>query len=347
MADRDEGAVEVEAEVIEEGRELTVSFVPASIEANFDALERHVDALLAPYEGATYDLASEGAVRDAKRDRAYLNGVAKDIDERRKAVKREYMRPYDAFDSRATAIVAKVRAASSSIKAQLDEAEGRRREGRLAELREHYEGFAGLLAPVVPYERFHEDRWLNKTVRPAKAFEELDAKVERVAQDWEALREREGEDHYDLAERTFFSTLDLGAALSAARQAREEDERIAALREAVDASPGPAEKPAPPEPAEAPVEAPPAQAPAPAPIPAPAPVEAPPAPTPAPAPMPAPAPEPAPAPDAPRPWVVVVPSATRQDMERLAQVLRMAGVNGVVMQGTLAQAYEREAYGAR
>lgn len=124
MADRDEGAVEVEAEVIEEGRELTVSFVPASIEANFDALERHVDALLAPYEGATYDLASEGAVRDAKRDRAYLNGVAKDIDEHRKAVKREYMRPYDAFDSRATAIVAKVRAASSSIKAQLDEAEG-------------------------------------------------------------------------------------------------------------------------------------------------------------------------------------------------------------------------------
>lgn len=347
MADRDEGAVEVEAEVIEEGRELTVSFVPASIEANFDALERHVDALLAPYEGATYDLASEGAVRDAKRDRAYLNGVAKDIDERRKAVKREYMRPYDAFDFRATAIVAKMRAASSSIKAQLDEAEGRRREGRLAELREHYEGFAGLLAPVVPYERFHEDRWLNKTVRPAKAFEELDAKVERVAQDWEALREREGEDHYDLAERTFFSTLDLGAALSAARRAREEDERIAALREAVDASPGPAEKPAPPEPAEAPVEAPPAQAPAPAPIPAPAPVEAPPAPTPAPAPMPAPAPEPAPAPDAPRPWVVVVPSATRQDMERLAQVLRMAGVNGVVMQGTLAQAYEREAYGAR
>ena len=175
MADRDEGAVEVETEVIEERRELTVSFVPASIEANFDALERHVDALLAPYEGATYDLASEGAVRDAKRDRAYLNGVVKDIDERRKAVKREYMRPYDAFDSRATAIVAKVRAASSSIKAQLDEAEGRRREGRLAELREHYEGFAGLLAPVVPYERFHEDRWLNKTVRPAKAFEELDA----------------------------------------------------------------------------------------------------------------------------------------------------------------------------
>lgn len=337
MASRDKEAekpVEVEAEVIEEGRELTVSFVPASIEANFDALERHVDELLAPYEGATYDLADDGAIRDAKRDRAYLNGVAKDIDERRKAVKREYMRPYDAFDSRATAIVAKVRAASSSIKAQLDEAEARRREGRLAELREHYEGFAGLLAPVVPYERFHEDRWLNKTVRPAKAFEELDAKVEKVAKDWEALREREGEgeDHYDLAERTFFSTLDLGAALSAARQAREEDERIAALREAVDAAPAPAEEPAPPEPEEAPVEAPPAPAPAPAP-----------APDPAPAPMPA----PTPAPDAPRPWVVVIPSATRQDMERLAQVLQMAGVRGVVMQGTLAQAYEREACGAR
>ena len=50
----------------------------------------------------------------------------------------------------------------------------------------------------------------------------------------------------------------------------------------------------------------------------------------------------APMADEPRPWVVIVPSATRQDMERLAQVLGMAEVSGVIRRGTLEEVYMRE-----
>lgn len=78
----------VEAEIIEpeEASELTVAYSPAVIEANFDALEAHVRRLVADYEGATYDMGKDENVKAAKRDRAYLNGIAKEIDERRKAV---------------------------------------------------------------------------------------------------------------------------------------------------------------------------------------------------------------------------------------------------------------------
>ena len=77
----------VEAEIIEpeEASELTVAYSPAVIEANFDALEAHVGRLVADYEGATYDMGKDENVKAAKRDRAYLNGIAKEIDERRKA----------------------------------------------------------------------------------------------------------------------------------------------------------------------------------------------------------------------------------------------------------------------
>ena len=77
----------VEAEIIEpeEASELTVAYSPAVIEANFDALEAHVRRLVADYEGATYDMGKDENVKAAKRDRAYLNGIAKEIDERRKA----------------------------------------------------------------------------------------------------------------------------------------------------------------------------------------------------------------------------------------------------------------------
>ena len=86
----------VEAEIIEpeEASELTVAYSPAVIEANFDALEAHVRRLVADYEGATYDMGKDENVKAAKRDRAYLNGIAKEIDERRKAVSREYTSPW-------------------------------------------------------------------------------------------------------------------------------------------------------------------------------------------------------------------------------------------------------------
>ena len=115
----------VEAEIIEpeEASELTVAYSPAVIEANFDALEAHVRRLVADYEGATYDMGKDENVKAAKRDRAYLNGIAKEIDERRKAVSREYTKPLAAFEDRCKAVAGIAKQAADGIKAQLDEAE--------------------------------------------------------------------------------------------------------------------------------------------------------------------------------------------------------------------------------
>ena len=77
-----------------------------------------------------------------------------------------------------------------------------------------------------------------------------------------------------------------------------------------------------------------------------------PQPAPAPQPMPEPAPAPAPAPviaphpGEPRtPWVVIVPEASRSDMEGLAKLLQMSDVSGRIVAGTLEQAYWRAVQG--
>lgn len=313
MADE---AVAVEAEVIEDDG-LAVSFTPAAIEANFAALDARVDELVAGYAGAFYDLADPGAVKQAKRDRAYLNGIAKEIDERRKAVKREYMRPYEEFEARANAIAAKVKKASADIKEQLDEAEERRKDAAYAVFREHYEAFAGLLAPVVPYERIHEEKWLNKTFGEVKAKNAIEEKVAKAAHDWGTLKAQEGMPHYETAERVFFDTLDLGAALSAAREAQEADERIAEMRRQVEgaAHEGGAEDGREPEP------------------------------EPAPCPMPAPAPAPVAVPGGEYvPCVMVVDAASHEQMRAIGRFCGSLSprVTGRFVTGTLDQAYEKE-----
>lgn len=315
---------QVEAEVIEtEATTLEVTYTEATIASNMDALEAHVKKVVADYEGATYDLTSAQAIKEAKHDRSYLNGIKKEIDERRKAVKREYNKPLDAFERRCKQITAIIDESTDAIKAQLDEAEQTRKDALYSRLQQHYEEFAGLLAPVVPYERLHEPQWLNKTFGEIKAQQALEAKVSDVARDWETLKaQQEAMPHYADAEREFFRTLDLGAALNAARLADEEDQRIAELKAAMAPEPEPEPMPEPePEPVEIPE---------PEPMPAPAPM-----PAPMPASMPAPVAEPLEA------WTVEVPSATRSQMQALASVLKAQGITGSIRRGTPAQVAAR------
>ncbi len=307
---------QVEAEVIEaEATTLEVTYTEATIASNMDALEAHVKKVVAEYEGATYDLTSAQAIKEAKHDRSYLNGIKKEIDERRKAVKREYSKPLEAFERRCKQITAIIDKSSDAIKAQLDEAEQARKDALYSRLQQHYEEFAELLAPVVPYERLHEAQWLNKTFGEIKAQQALEAKVSDVARDWETLKaQQEAMPHYADAEREFFRTLDLGAALNAARLADEEDRRIAELKAAMAPEPEPM-----PEPEPEPIE-----------IPAPVPMSAP-----MPAPMPAPVAEPLEA------WTVEVPRATRSQMQALASTLKAQGITGSIRRGTPAQVAAR------
>lgn len=319
---------QVEAEVIEtEATTLEVTYTEATIASNMDALEAHVKKVVAEYDGATYDLASAQAVKDAKHDRSYLNGLKKEIDERRKAVKREYSKPLEAFERRCKQITAIIDESSDAIKAQLDEAEQARKDALYSRLQQHYEEFAELLAPVVPYERLHEAQWLNKTFGEIKAQQALEAKVSDVARDWETLKaQQEAMPHYADAEREFFRTLDLGAALNAARLADEEDRRIAELKAAMAPDPEPEPMPEP--------EPEPIAAPEPEPMPAPAPMTAPMT-APMPAPIPAPVAEPLEA------WTVEVPSATRSQMQALASLLKAQGITGSIRRGTPAQVAAR------
>lgn len=286
------GAEEVVAEVIEEqgASDLVVTYSPSVISANFDALEAHVRAKVADYEGAKYDLTKDDSIKEAKHDCSYLNGLKSEIEERRKAVKREYNKPLAAFEKRCKEITSIIDGASDGIKAQLDEAEERRKAGARAALEAHYREFAELLSPVVPYERLHDDRWLNKSFGEAKAKKALEEKVSAVARDWDTLKaQRDSMAHYEVAERELFRTLDLGSALNAARAADEEDARIAAMREAVESKPAP--RPATRRQAEPPVAA---------------------------------------RPELRCAWTVEIPSATRSQMELLAAALRERGITGTI-----------------
>lgn len=224
--------IEVQAEVIGESRELAVTNKPGTISANFDALEACVDRILETYDGWEPSADNADDVKQCDNEKKYLNSLAKQLDEKRKAVKAEYMKPLNDFEARANSIRDKIKGVSARIedvKKQADQAE---KDAKYAALAEHYEEFAGLLAPVVPYSKIHDAKWLNKRPALSAAKLELEDRVQRIAADWESLKKRDL-DFFDAAEAHFFEHLDLGAAMAYNDKLVEDRKRIEELKDAM------------------------------------------------------------------------------------------------------------------
>lgn len=348
-ADRaEDGAVSAEAELIEDsGEELAVRMVPGVLDANFDALEANVDRILADYEGWEPSADSLEDVEQCARTRKYLNGLAGEIDERRKAVKREYTKPLAEFEARANHARDRIKEVSARLQAVEKKADEARRLKKRLELVDEYREIAPVLFPVVPYDRIADPKWLNKQPGVEACKRELAERVARVAADLEVLRGL-NLPFADQAEMRFFDTLDLGQATAWSAKLVADKEKLDRLKEeqaAMRAEPAPDPVPV------AAVKA----APEPMPmivsdaVPEPMPLIEPKA-SPEPMPMiPAPSQEPIIVPDPSeerRPWVVVIPEATRSDMQGLAKLLKMSDVSGSIHAGTLDQVY-RKVYGGR
>lgn len=228
-----EQTVEAKAEVIE-GAPLEIVFTPAILQADFDGLEAAVDEMIAGYDSAKYDLSDPVQKKQANLDRRYLNDILQAIESRRKSIKNQYMEPLEAFEARVKGITSKVKLAKDNIKSQLDEADQRRKDARYAELIKHYVEVAGLLEPVVPYERIHEKQWLNVSCGLTKATDAIDAKVQQIAADWDELKsQRDTIEDFEGSERVFFETLDINQAYAHDRKIKAQQKRIEEMKQAI------------------------------------------------------------------------------------------------------------------
>lgn len=228
-------AVEVAAEVIEPSGALQVVHTPAVLSDNLAALEAYIDRRIEPYVGAQIDPDDCEQVKEGRKCMADLNKMKAPIEAERKRVKAEYEAPLKEFEGRVRAITAKIDAARSAIKEQVDEADARFRDGRAALLREEYEGCAGAIADVIPFSAILDERWLNRSTAQAKAFNELYAKAEGALKGFRALQSKELR-HKDEVMRHYAETLDPIGALELEDRLNERDRELAEFRAAQEAA---------------------------------------------------------------------------------------------------------------
>ncbi len=212
------------------------SVKPAEITADFAAMKDKLDELLEPYQDMDDAALAKMHEKDVKACRADVNHIIKSVEDGRKAIKKTYNAPLKEFEDKVKELLAPAREASEQLNAVATEIEDNRKELKRQGLENSYNDYAPFLVPVVPFNRLLEAQWLNKSYSGKKACEELYAKVDKIADDWEQLkRNKEKMPFYQEAEAEFFRTLDASAALKLEADREAEQARIDELHAQVDA----------------------------------------------------------------------------------------------------------------
>lgn len=219
---------------------------------NFEELNRQLDVQLEKYRGLTF---TDDQMPEAKKTRAALNKVAKEINDRKIAVKKEFCAPYTEFEEQAKQLIRKINDVSGEIDAQVKDYEEQQR----ADKRKRIEAWwAENGKHTVELEKIWKDSWLNTTCSDEKWMRELEAEKVRISNDIYSLSlmtDKERPEKLDFLLREYMKTLDVRRTTDAweeseraAEQARIEKERLEqerqqreAKRAEVTAKPAPVE----------------------------------------------------------------------------------------------------------
>lgn len=156
-----------------------------SIEWNHEEIKAEVKEKISFYNNLVY---TEDQIKEAKADRAKLNKFITALEDKRKAIKKQCLAPYEAFETEMKEIINLVKEPVNLIDVQISDYEKKKKE----EKREKIESFIadvelsnaeklhGIKIPFV-------DKWLNASVSMKSIEDDVNAFVEKAVIDLNTL----------------------------------------------------------------------------------------------------------------------------------------------------------------
>ena len=145
-----------------------------SLAINYEELKKELAVSLKKYKGL---VVTEDEITKAKATRASLNKVAKMIDERRKELKKEFLKPYEAVEAQTKELVSMINEVNSTIDEQIKEFERQEKFKKTQEISTLWNSFE---YEKVKFSQIFRDEWLNKTYSMKKIEEDMKAFIETV-----------------------------------------------------------------------------------------------------------------------------------------------------------------------
>jgi uncharacterized protein YukE len=205
--------------------------VPGKLVINYEELKAALSVELEKYKGL---VVTENQITEAKSTRAKLNKVKAAIEDRRKELKKEYLKPYEIVEKQAKELVDMIDEASSNIANQIKEFEEKEKEAKKIQIANLW---VKLGYNKITVDKIWNEKWLNKTFALSKIKEEMQAQIDDIEGDLNAIKELCGEDKQKCLtlQSKYLRTLDFQQVLSEYNAETEAAKKIIAEEKAVKA----------------------------------------------------------------------------------------------------------------
>ena len=148
------------------------------IEFNYEEIKTTVLEQIKPYQNLVVTTEN---FDDMKKTRAKLNGVIKQVENKRKEIKKDYSTPLTAFEKQVKEIVQIFQKESDNINHQIKLFEEQEKIERQNQIHDYFRTLENHEYVEIGY--IFDERWLNKTYTEKKWKEELEKELNRVYED--------------------------------------------------------------------------------------------------------------------------------------------------------------------
>ena len=182
---------------------------PKVIEYNYGELKEQLSKNLAKYNNL---IVEEDGIKEAKADRAALNKLKETIENKRKEVKKQFLKPYENFETSVKEIVGMIQEPIQAIDEQIKVFEELKREKKRQTIKRYYLEIIGEFKELIPIEKVWNSKWLNATYRLDDIEKELKEVVLDVENSLQSIEELNTEFKEQVKDK-FFQTLSIQKAL--------------------------------------------------------------------------------------------------------------------------------------
>ena len=152
---------------------------PAQLSGNFEAVRHGLTEMMKAYEGLEV---TEENIPERKKDVATLRKIRAAIDDRRKAIKKEYDKPYKEFEGKCKELTGIIDKTVASLNSGLDCYEQKRVMAKRKRIARLYAENIGEYGEYLPLQAIADERWLNKTVTEKEITDTIQTAVLAVKQ---------------------------------------------------------------------------------------------------------------------------------------------------------------------
>lgn len=171
------------------------------VKFNYEDIKSWLTSKAKEYKEIVY---TQETITLARQDRATLNKVSSAINDEKKRIKNELLKPYVDFENKCKELMAIVDDASGTIDKQIKDFEQKEQEEKRTQIEVVFNSYIGNLKDLVTIDMIFNTRWLNKTYTMKKIQEDINHIIVKTHDDLKIIDSQISDEGINKAVKSYY-----------------------------------------------------------------------------------------------------------------------------------------------